>query len=126
MRDFDKLRKRAGQKKTIESIEQSNETGQPKQACGREWYTRQYQSLARQCSRFKVQIAVFRLRSHYDRRIERCNYLFVTCSARAEITFPSVVRDLLMLAPSFRRLPFAPVDSALSLPAKSTRLILLT
>jgi len=47
----------------------------------------------------------------------------LTCSAKAEITLPSVVRDLFILAPSFRRLPFAPVDSALSLPARSTRLI---
>lgn len=93
-----------------------------------------------------------------------------TTSARAEITFPSVVRDLLMFAPScknkeikvsqtllsnhlyyymcfyllrvcrntikttfkqrlhltFSLVPLAPVESALSLPAKSTRLILLT
>lgn len=43
-------------------------------------------------------------------------------SARAEMTFPNVVNDLLMLAPSFRRAPVAPVELALSLPARSTRL----
>ena len=47
-----------------------------------------------------------------------------TISARAEITLPSVVSDLLMLAPSLRRVPLAPVESARSEPAKSTRLIL--
>ena len=49
-----------------------------------------------------------------------------TCSARAEMTFPSVVRLLLMLAPSLSLVPLAPVDSALSDPAKSTRDTLLT
>ena len=49
-----------------------------------------------------------------------------TCSARAWMTFPSVERDLLMLAPSLSRAPVAPVDSARSLPARSTRLSLLT
>ena len=71
------------------------------------------------------------------------------CSARAWITLPSVVRDLLMFAASWRPgegvceqvndqdpapmhirtcslRPSAPVSFALSLPAKSTRLILLT
>jgi len=43
-------------------------------------------------------------------------------SARAEMTFPNVVNDLFMLAPSFRRAPVAPVELALSLPARSTRL----
>ena len=47
-------------------------------------------------------------------------------SARAEMTLPSVVRLLLMLAPSFSRVPFAPVDSARSDPARSTSEILLT
>ena len=42
------------------------------------------------------------------------------------MTFPSVVSDLLMLAPSLSLAPRAPVLSARSLPAKSTRLILLT
>ena len=42
------------------------------------------------------------------------------------LTLPRVVRDLLMLAPSLRRVPFAPVDSALSDPARSTRETLLT
>uniref|UniRef100_A0A6B0U5D5 Uncharacterized protein n=1 Tax=Ixodes ricinus TaxID=34613 RepID=A0A6B0U5D5_IXORI len=42
------------------------------------------------------------------------------------MTLPRVVRDLLMLAPSLSRVPCAPVESALSLPARSTRLILLT
>lgn len=81
----------------------------------------------------------------------------LTTSAKAEITFPNVVRDLLMFAPSckqrnyylraikiiivnsllmlgvcdggsltFSLVPLAPVESARSLPAKSTRLILLT
>ena len=49
-----------------------------------------------------------------------------TTSASAEMTFPSVVRDLLILAPSFNRVPLAPVESARSLPARSTKLILLT
>ena len=70
-------------------------------------------------------------------------FLSLDSSASAEMTLPSVVSDLLMLAPSFRRAPdvnhecighgevgchapVAPVDSARSLPAKSTRLILLT
>jgi hypothetical protein len=38
------------------------------------------------------------------------------------MTFPRVVRDLLMLAPSFSRWPVAPVEFARSDPAKSTRL----
>uniref|UniRef100_A0A8C7TWJ5 Uncharacterized protein n=1 Tax=Oncorhynchus mykiss TaxID=8022 RepID=A0A8C7TWJ5_ONCMY len=42
------------------------------------------------------------------------------------MTMPSVTRDLLMLAPSFSLAPVAHVASALSLPAKSTRWILLT
>lgn len=50
----------------------------------------------------------------------------LTISARADMTFPKVVRLLLMLAPSFKRVPLAPVESALSEPAKSTREILLT
>lgn len=50
----------------------------------------------------------------------------LTISAKAEMTLPNVVKDLLMLAPSFRRVPWAPVESARSLPAKSTKLILLT
>jgi hypothetical protein len=50
----------------------------------------------------------------------------ITTSASAEITFPRVVNDLLMLAPSLSRVPLAPVESALSLPARSTKLILLT
>ena len=49
-----------------------------------------------------------------------------TDSARADITFPKVVKLLLMFAPSFSRVPLAPVDSALSEPARSTRDILLT
>ena len=49
-----------------------------------------------------------------------------TDSARADITFPKVVKLLLMFAPSFNRVPLAPVDSALSDPARSTRDILLT
>ena len=47
-------------------------------------------------------------------------------SARAEMTLPSVVRLLLMLAPSLSLVPLAPVDSARSDPARSTREILLT
>lgn len=42
-----------------------------------------------------------------------------------EMTFPRADRDLLMLAPSFSRSPVAPVLSALSEPAKSTRFITL-
>ena len=47
-------------------------------------------------------------------------------SARAEMTFPRVVRLLLMLAPSLSRVPLAPVDSARSDPARSTSEIRLT
>lgn len=39
------------------------------------------------------------------------------------MTLPRVVKDLLMLAPSFKRVPLAPVESARSEPAKSTKLI---
>ena len=52
--------------------------------------------------------------------------IFLTDSARADITFPKVVKLLLMFAPSFNRVPFAPVDSARSDPARSTNDILLT
>lgn len=52
--------------------------------------------------------------------------MILTISARALITFPRVVKLLLMLAPSFNRVPFAPVESALSDPARSTSDILLT
>lgn len=45
---------------------------------------------------------------------------------RAEITLPRVTRDLLMLAPSFSLVPVARVASTLSLPARSTRWILLS
>ena len=43
--------------------------------------------------------------------------------ARAEITLPKIIRLLLILAPSASLSPVAPVDSALSEPAKSIRLI---
>lgn len=42
-----------------------------------------------------------------------------------EMTFPRADRDLLILAPSLSRSPVAPVLSALSDPAKSTRFITL-
>lgn len=42
------------------------------------------------------------------------------------MTLPRVVRDLLIFAPSLSRVPLAPVESARSLPAKSTKLTLLT
>ena len=45
------------------------------------------------------------------------------CSAKPAMTLPSVVRDLLILAPSFNLAPVAPVLLALSLPAKSTKLL---
>ncbi len=48
------------------------------------------------------------------------------CSASAEMTFPSVVRLLLMLAPSLSLVPLAPVDSARSDPARSTKEMRLT
>lgn len=41
------------------------------------------------------------------------------------MTFPRADRDLLILAPSFSRSPVAPVLSALSDPAKSTKFITL-
>lgn len=40
------------------------------------------------------------------------------------MTFPNVVRLLLIFAPSFKRVPLAPVESARSDPAKSTKDIL--
>jgi hypothetical protein len=43
------------------------------------------------------------------------------CLASAEMHLPSVDSDLLMLAPSFRRAPVAPVALARSDPARSTR-----
>ena len=52
--------------------------------------------------------------------------MFLTDSASADITFPKVVKLLFMFAPSFNRVPLAPVDSARSEPARSTRDILLT
>ena len=42
-------------------------------------------------------------------------------SANAEMTLPSEDRDWLMAAPSFKRSPVAPVDSARSLTNKETR-----
>lgn len=50
----------------------------------------------------------------------------LTISARALMTLPRVVKLLLMLAPSLRRVPLAPVESARSEPARSTNDILLT
>ena len=41
---------------------------------------------------------------------------------KAEITVPSVTRDLLMFAPSFNLLPVAPVEFALSLQDKANML----
>ena len=58
-------------------------------------------------------------------RLDSC-YNQLTDSAKAEMTLPKVVRLLLIFAPSFNRVPLAPVDSALSDPAKSTKEILLT
>ena len=49
-------------------------------------------------------------------------FLLSDAEARAAMTFPKVVSDLLILAPSFRRWPVAPVEFARSEPAKSTRL----
>lgn len=46
----------------------------------------------------------------------------VLAVAKAEMTLPNVVSDLLIFAPSFRRAPVAPVELALSDPARSTRL----
>ena len=45
----------------------------------------------------------------------------LACSARAEMTLPRDESDLLIAAPSLRRSPVAPVDSARSEPARSTR-----
>lgn len=47
---------------------------------------------------------------------------FKLALARAAMTFPNVVRDLLIFAPSLRRAPVAPVELARSEPAKSTKL----
>lgn len=47
-------------------------------------------------------------------------------SPKAEMTLPKVTSDLLILPPSLSRTPVAPVASARSLPARSTRWILLT
>ena len=43
--------------------------------------------------------------------------------AKADMTLPKIMRLLLMLAPSFNLSPVAPVDCALSEPAKSIRFI---
>lgn len=40
----------------------------------------------------------------------------ITNSAKADMTLPNVVNDLFMLAPSFSRVPCAPVESARSDP----------
>ena len=45
-------------------------------------------------------------------------------SASAEMTLPSADSDALMAQPSLSRSPVAPVDSARSLPARSTRFML--
>ena len=45
-------------------------------------------------------------------------------SAKVFITFPRTNKLLLILHPSFNLAPVAPVEFALSLPAKSTKLIL--
>lgn len=49
----------------------------------------------------------------------------VLAAARAAITFPNVVSDLLMFAPSLSLCPVAPVEFARSEPARSTRLYIL-
>jgi hypothetical protein len=49
-------------------------------------------------------------------------FLLSDADAKAEMTFPNVVSDLLMFAPSFSRWPVAPVEFARSEPAKSTKL----
>lgn len=50
----------------------------------------------------------------------------ISCLPKVEMTIPSVTRDLLMLAPSFNLVPVTCVAPVLSLPARSTRCILLT
>lgn len=53
--------------------------------------------------------------------------IIISChSPNAEITMPKVTSDLLMLAPSFSLVPVLRVAPALSLPARSTRWILLS
>lgn len=52
--------------------------------------------------------------------------LLLMLSARVDMTRPRVVNDLFMLQPSLRRKPSAPVLATFSLPAKSTRLNLLS
>jgi len=64
--------------------------------------------------------------NHFLRKSYRKKNSQLTISARAEITFPRVVRLLLMLAPSLSRVPLAPVESARSDPARSPNEILLT
>lgn len=44
-------------------------------------------------------------------------------SARADMTFPRALKLWLIAHPSFKRSPVAPVEPALSLPARSTKLI---
>lgn len=56
-------------------------------------------------------------------KFDAIHFGLLTISANAEMTLPSVVKLLLMLAPSLSRVPLAPVESARSLPAKSTKLI---
>lgn len=63
-----------------------------------------------------------RTESRYGIKIARFWALLSTDdSANADITEPNVTSDLFIWAPSFKRCPVAPVVSALSLPAKSTK-----
>jgi hypothetical protein len=67
-----------------------------------------------------------RTESRYGTNSSALPFFFLPASwlatASVEMTLPSVVRDLLILAPSLRRWPVAPVELARSDPAKSTRL----
>ena len=60
---------------------------------------------------------------HHQNYILPLTFFPLELSAKADITLPNEVNDKLIAAPSLSLSPVAPVASALSLPAKSTRFI---
>lgn len=63
------------------------------------------------------------LDSLYGTRIYSLFFFIPAFLARALMTLPKIERDLLIMAPSASLSPVAPVEPALSEPAKSIRLI---
>ena len=70
--------------------------------------------------------ASWRMHVSFDSRYGTSTFFFglLLFSASAVMTLPSIVSDRLMAAPSLSLSPVAPVDSARSDPARSTRFIL--